>query len=121
MPSIRSRILYWLLKVQRPPFDPNKSVQQQRSLLENQGKRAPMPRNVDVQPIAMGDLPAEWLCPVGMNDNRAVLYLHGGGYTMGSRRTHRALGARIAIASQAPVLVIDYRRCSFRWAIVKSC
>jgi acetyl esterase/lipase len=109
MPGIRSRILYRLLKMQRSPFDQQRSVQQQRAFLENQGKRIPMPPNVDVQPIAIGDLPAEWLRPVGVNDDRAVLYLHGGGYTMGSRRTHRALGARIAIASQAPVLIIDYR------------
>jgi acetyl esterase/lipase len=107
--SIRSRIVYWLLKVQRPPFDPSKSVQHQRAFLENQGKRAPMPPNVAVQPIAIGDVSAEWLRPVGVNDERVVLYLHGGGYTMGSCRTHRALGARLAIASQAPVLVIDYR------------
>ncbi len=68
-----------------------------------------MPRNVDVQPIAIGDLPAEWLRPIGVKDDRAVLYLHGGGYTMGSCNTHRALGARLALASWAPVLVIDYR------------
>jgi acetyl esterase/lipase len=78
-------------------------------LLENQIKRVPMPPNVDVQPIAIGQLPAEWLRPVGVNDDRAVLYLHGGGYTLGSCNIHRALGARLAIASQAPVLVIDYR------------
>ena len=29
MPSIRSRIFYWLYKVQGPPFDPDKSAQQQ--------------------------------------------------------------------------------------------
>ncbi len=109
MPSLRSHLIYWVLKVQRPPFDPNKSVQQQRSLLEKQVKHAPMPPHVDIQPIVIGKLPAEWLRPVGVNDDRAVLYLHGGGYTMGSCNTHRALGARLAIASHAPVLVIDYR------------
>ena len=109
MPSLRSRMIYLLLKIQRPSFDPNKSVQQQRVLLEKQVKRVPTPRNVDVQPIVIGDLPAEWLRPVGVNDDRGVLYLHGGGYTMGSCRTHRALGARLAIASQTSVLMIDYR------------
>jgi acetyl esterase/lipase len=68
-----------------------------------------MPLNVDVQPIAIGDMPAEWLRPIGVKDDRVVLYLHGGGYTLGSCNTHRALGARLAIASRAPVLTIDYR------------
>ncbi len=109
MPSIRSRLLYRLLKLRRSLFDEHPSVQRQRATLEQQVKRVPMPRNVAVQPIAIGDLPAEWLRPVGVKDDRVVLYLHGGGYTMGSCNTHRALSARLAIASQVPVLMIDYR------------
>jgi acetyl esterase/lipase len=38
-----------------------------------------------------------------------VLYLHGGGYVIGSINTHRALAARLSRASRARVLVIDYR------------
>lgn len=71
-------------------------------------KIARMPRHVAVQPIAISDLPAEWLRPAGVNDDRVVLYLHGG-YTMGSCNTHRALGARLAVVSRAPVLIVDYR------------
>lgn len=39
----------------------------------------------------------------------AVLYLHGGGYTTGSPRTHRALGAWLARQCGVPVHVADYR------------
>lgn len=109
MPSLRGRLIYWLLKVQRTSFDPNKSVQQQRSWLEKQVKRVPMPRNVAVQPSTIGEMPAEWLRPINVKDDRVVLYLHGGGYTMGSCNTHRTLGARLAIASQTPILMIEYR------------
>ena len=35
MPSLRSRLFYWLLKVQRPPSDLDKSLQQQRASMEN--------------------------------------------------------------------------------------
>ena len=38
-----------------------------------------------------------------------MLYLHGGGYTVGSPRTHRHLGAAIAAAAKAPVYMPDYR------------
>ena len=108
MSSLRGRMFCRLLKVYRP-FDPNKSVQQQRASMEKQAKYILMPRNVAVQPIVIGELPAEWLRPIGVNDDRVVLYLHGGGYTMGSCNTHRALATRTAIASQTPVLMIDYR------------
>ena len=38
-----------------------------------------------------------------------VLYLHGGGYVIGSPRSHRHLDAAIAIAASANVLLLDYR------------
>jgi monoterpene epsilon-lactone hydrolase len=131
MPSLRSRIFYWLLKYQKSPFEANNTLQRQRALLENQAKRVPMPPNVDVQQITVGSLSAEWLLPFGASHDRAVLYLHGGGYTMGSCNTHRALGARISIASKTPLLLIEYRlapecpfpaaledsRNAFRWLI----
>ena len=40
---------------------------------------------------------------------RAILYLHGGGYVIGSINTHRSLAARLSRAAKARVLVIDYR------------
>jgi monoterpene epsilon-lactone hydrolase len=108
MPSLRSRLIYQLLKTYKP-YDPNKSVQQQRASLEKWAKYILMPRNVAVQPTTIGGLPAEWLRPIGVKDDRVILYLHGGGYTMGSCNTHRALGVRLALVSQVPVLTIDYR------------
>jgi acetyl esterase/lipase len=41
--------------------------------------------------------------------SRVVLYLHGGGYGVGSARSHRALGKRIAREARARVLLPDYR------------
>jgi monoterpene epsilon-lactone hydrolase len=108
MSSLRGRLFGRLLKAYRPS-DPNKSVQQQRASLEKWAKYMLMPRNVAVEPIAIGELPAEWLRPIGVKDDRVVVYLHGGGYTLGSCNTHRALGARLALTSQTPVLMIDYR------------
>ncbi len=40
---------------------------------------------------------------------RVVLHLHGGAYVMGSSRTHLGLGAAIARAGQATVVLPDYR------------
>lgn len=38
-----------------------------------------------------------------------MLYLHGGGYTVGSLRTHRALAAHLSRATAAPVFLLAYR------------
>lgn len=45
-----------------------------------------------------------------MTDNtHAILYLHGGGYTLGSPGTHKALTTHLALAARCEVAVPDYR------------
>ena len=56
-----------------------------------------------------GGVKAEWVSAPDADAGRAVLYLHGGGYVIGSINTHRSLAARLSRASKARVLVIDYR------------
>lgn len=109
MQSLRSRAIYQFYKRFGSPFDINTPLTQQRANLERQGKFSIMPSKVDVQPVSVGEMVAEWLRPFGTRDDREILYLHGGGYTMGSCNTHRALVARIALAGQAPALLINYR------------
>src|SRR5262249_871990 len=47
-------------------------------------------------------------CPPAADD-RAVLYLHGGGFLVGSPRTHGGFAAWIAEAAGAPVHLPEYR------------
>jgi monoterpene epsilon-lactone hydrolase len=61
------------------------------------------------EPVDAGGVPAEWVAAPGIDAKRAVLYLHGGGYAIGSLNTHRRLAYDISAASGARVLVIDYR------------
>jgi epsilon-lactone hydrolase len=56
-----------------------------------------------------GGVPAEWVMAPGCDTGRAILYLHGGGYAIGSLNTHRRLAYDISAASAAKVLLIDYR------------
>src|SRR5712664_1962274 len=68
-----------------------------------------VPPDVTVEPVRVGALKAEWLRPAGARRDATVLYLHGGGYAIGSTRSHRHLAAAIAKASGAQALLIDYR------------
>jgi acetyl esterase/lipase len=54
-------------------------------------------------------MPAEWITSAAVDPSRVILYLHGGGYVVGSLNTHRDLAARLGRASGARVLAIDYR------------
>lgn len=50
----------------------------------------------------------EELMAPGADSSRTVLYLHGGGYVMGSPHSHRKLAGDVARAAGARVLVPDY-------------
>jgi len=109
MESIRGRLVYEGLRLLGSPFDRSTPLEKQRAYLERQGRRVRVPREVKVQTTSIGPIHAEWLRPRGARPDAALLYLHGGGYTMGSCNTHRAMVGRIAAAANVNALLIDYR------------
>ena len=46
----------------------------------------PTPVEVSVEVVKTPERPAEWLTPPGVKADAVVLYLHGGGYAIGSPR-----------------------------------
>jgi monoterpene epsilon-lactone hydrolase len=85
------------------------SVAELRANFEAMAGAFPLPDAVTCDPVRIGDLRAEWHRPAGAGDDAAILYLHGGGYVVGSLATHRTLVAAIAAAAAIPALAIDYR------------
>ncbi len=59
--------------------------------------------------ISMGGVRALVARPRGERPTGAVLYLHGGGYCVGSPSTHKGLVTHLAVAAGASVYVPDYR------------
>jgi acetyl esterase/lipase len=82
------------------------SLEEMRSGME--AASAPAPDDVMVTPADADGVPGEWVAAPNA-DVGVVLYLHGGGYVIGSPRTHREMASRISRASAARLLVIDYR------------
>jgi epsilon-lactone hydrolase len=69
------------------------------------GRAEPWP----VEKLEAGGVPAEWIVAADANPDRVILYLHGGGFRMGSVDSHRELMQRLSTAVGARVLGIDYR------------
>jgi phosphinothricin tripeptide acetyl hydrolase len=69
----------------------------------------PISPDVGVERVRAPEAPAEWVRPPGAG-RAVVLYLHGGGYVIGSPRSHRHVAAAIATAAHATALLLDYRR-----------
>jgi acetyl esterase/lipase len=88
---------------------PGTPLEQLRRGLEQVAARLELPPDVQVVPGALGGVGGEWLLPTDRHPGRALLYLHGGGYVLGSPAAVRPLAAGIARASRAAVFVLDYR------------
>jgi len=54
-------------------------------------------------------LPATWFHPPNSRRDRVILYLHGGGFKLGSPRSHRSLIVSLATAANCAALALDYR------------
>src|SRR5213592_4481697 len=85
------------------------TLAEQRAQYERAERAFPIPTDVTVERVTAPIAPAEWLAPPSVRADVVVLYLHGGGYVIGSPRSHRHLAAAIARAARARALVLDYR------------
>jgi acetyl esterase/lipase len=68
-----------------------------------------LPADVQTSKVSANGVPAEWFSVPASDPARVVLYLHGGGYVIGSIDTHREFTARVARACAGRVLSLDYR------------
>jgi epsilon-lactone hydrolase len=68
-----------------------------------------LPPGTTVELVTAGGRPAEWIRPAGARSDAALLYLHGGGYVIGSPRSHRHLAEAMARAAGVSCLLPDYR------------
>jgi acetyl esterase/lipase len=109
VPSAESKQLIETLRAQRanPPATPP-SLAEMRQGMETMMARPP-DADVTSEKVDANGVPAEWVSGPESDPGRAILYLHGGGYVMGSINTHRQLGGWLAKAARARVLLIDYR------------
>jgi len=75
----------------------------------NQPVFEPMPRGVRCETGQLNGVTGEWITPSTILPNRALLYLHGGGYVLRTPQVHRVLVARLAQATQCRAFIADYR------------
>lgn len=102
------RIRTWLVQnIKNAPLP--SSIQEARAGLEGMSSWVPLPADTGIEPVIAGNVSGEWVSAPGAAADRAILCLHGGGYTMGSSKATRVLASFLSAASGCRVLVIDYR------------
>lgn len=71
--------------------------------------RPEVPRGASLRKVDAGGVPADYICADGAYRNRAVLYLHGGGFVLPTSNGHRQFAATISRRTGACVLLPHYR------------
>ena len=85
------------------------TLEERRAAFTPGDRLHPVPDDVLVSEITAGGVPAHWLTAPGVDAGRVLLFLHGGGYELGSVRSDGELAARLGRASGMRVLFPEYR------------
>jgi epsilon-lactone hydrolase len=88
---------------------PPPPLAQWRAAFAPAGRLHPVPDDVLVSEVNAGGVPAHWLAAPGAAPGRVLLFLHGGGFELGSLRSDGELAARLGRASGMRVLFPEYR------------
>ncbi|TMR28574.1 alpha/beta hydrolase [Nonomuraea zeae] len=73
--------------------------------------QVPHPEHVSIAPAAFSACAGEWVRGgQGLDEDKALLYFHGGGYFSCSPGTHRSITWRLSVVARRPVLALDYRQ-----------
>ena len=74
---------------------------------------APRPAEIEVRDLSApgraGAVPVRLYRPARRERLPAIIYLHGGGWVLGSPETHDSITAAMSLATEAAVISVDYR------------
>jgi len=107
MASEQLKIVLQILEAN--PLPKGVSVQEMRDGIEKMLGTLPIPEGITTEAVEANGVPCEWTDASGADPERVLLYLHGGGYVVGSLNTHRGQVAGYSIASGARALSVGYR------------
>ena len=82
---------------------------QRRKDIDERGRNFGLATDVTVTQVSANGVASEWTATPDAASDKAILYLHGGGYVIGSLDSHRHLAAEAGRAAGTRTLAIDYR------------
>ncbi|MCY4453869.1 MAG: alpha/beta hydrolase [Immundisolibacterales bacterium] len=86
----------------------DQTVEEAREMYDKAKYVFALPEGVETAQHEIGGVPAEVVTPPARGAG-TFLYLHGGGYAIGSPVSHRHLVAALAVASRTRAVALDYR------------
>jgi acetyl esterase/lipase len=108
MLSYRARLFKKIIKIS--PRDPARlPLPEVRKQMDQLNLLFGIPGKTIVKKTSIGSIRGEWVQASDADLSNVILYLHGGGYMIGSPKSHRGIVARISHASKARAFALDYR------------
>lgn len=109
--KINKRVIRAGLRASRPLFASHRvSVGGRRAMVELLTGAARPPKGTRFDRVTVAGVPVERVQPPMGGTNGTLIYLHGGGYALGSAKGYRGLVAHLATAAGMTAIIPDYSR-----------
>lgn len=104
------QLLAWTIRTTlRPALSPKTPLKLQRLCSDAASAIVLGPRGYKTKNQTIAQVPTVHIQPKTTKSGFGILYLHGGGYVVGSSKSHTKLAAQIGHAAQARVWLPEYR------------
>jgi acetyl esterase/lipase len=109
--NINEHVIRAGLRAARPLFASRRiSVNGKRAMVDLLTSAARPPRGTSLYRVDIAGIPVERVRPPLGGPNGTLIYLHGGGYALGSAKGYRGLVAHLANAAGMTAVIPDYSR-----------
>ncbi|HBD12602.1 MAG TPA: alpha/beta hydrolase [Porticoccaceae bacterium] len=81
-----------------------------RELFDEWGELSSQPEGVEFHEATLANVPGVWATPAGADMSRVVICCHGGGFSVGSSKSHQKMYGHLAKAVGCPTFTLDYTR-----------
>ena len=86
----------------------NQTIQENREFYDSIGNIYPAVESVSISNETINNITCYWFKPENAKQKELVIYVHGGGYSIGSLQSHKAMVSHFANALERNILFIEY-------------
>lgn len=84
------------------------TIEETRAFYDSMGNAYPAAEHVTVTQETINNLTCHWFQPENAKPNELVIYVHGGGYAIGSLQSHKAMVTHFVDALERTTLFVEY-------------
>lgn len=84
------------------------SIEDNRAYYDSLGNNYPADESVKIREEIINNIKCQWFQPENFKQNDLVIYIHGGGYSIGSFQSHKAMVSHFAQSLGRTILFVEY-------------